>query len=234
MSSAPTTQISEEPLPEAAAAFVEAVQAGQPWFGALLRAIADWTLSEETRNGRHYRYLVAGEAFNMLLLAERLLEEVDGLVPADTRESLLFEGRAPEDIDATALRDTIGAVKHGAHLNYWYGVVVEQSLQQAVLDEVAKARQSLGATETTLEEETFQRLYDATEEKLHHEFRRVSTGRKGGERAPLEEHDAFTYWLFKRRVSRSDPARLASDTMKGLRKLERLDIPKWHWASVEF
>ena len=233
MSTAQTTSVSTEALPDAAAAFVESVRSGAPWFESLLKAISDWTLSEETRNGRHYRYLISGEAFNMLLLAERLLEEVDRLAPTEEKERLLFAGRPPEEIDATALRDKIGAVKHGAHLNYWYGVVVEQSLQQAVLEEVAKARQSLGATEALLEDEAFLRLYDATEEELRHQFRRASTGRKGGVRAPLEEHDAFTYWLFKRRVARSDPARLASDTMKGLRKLERLDIPRWHWAAAQ-
>ena len=221
-----------EEAPEAAAAFERSVRAGEPWFESLLRGIGDWTLSEETRNGRRYRYLISGEAFNMLLLAERLLEEVDGLVPAEDKERLLFAGRAPEEIDTASLRERIGAVKHGAHLNYWYGVVVEQSLQQAVLEEVAKARQSLAATEESLEDEAFRRLYDATEEALRHEFRRASTGRKGGARSPLDEHDAFTYWLFKRRVARSDPARLASDTMKGLRKLEGLDIPRWHWAAL--
>ena len=233
MSSLSATRVSAEPLPRAAATFVGAVRSGQPWFGSLLHGIADWTLSEETRNGRHYRYLISGEAFNMLLLAERLLEEVDGLVPTGEHEMLLFEGRAPEEIDAASLRETIGAVKHGAHLNYWYGVVVEQSLQQAVLEEVAKARQSLGSRENDLEEETFRRLYDETEEKLLHEFRQITTGKKSRARSGLSEHETFTYWLFKRRVARSDPARLASDTMKGLRKLERLDIPKWHWASVE-
>ncbi len=220
-------------VPDAAATFVASVRTGEPWFESLLKGISDWTLSEETRNGRHYRYLISGEAFNMLLLAERLLDEVDGLVPADEKEQLLFSGRPPEEMDATVLRDRIGAVKHGAHLNYWYGVVVEQSLQQAVLEEVAKARQSLAATEESLEDEAFRRLYDSTEEELRHMFRRASTGRKGGARAPLGEHDAFTYWLFKRRVARSDPARLASDTMKGLRKLERLAIPRWHWAGIE-
>jgi hypothetical protein len=38
----------------------------------------------------------------------------------------------------------------------------------------------------------------------------------------VAEEDAFTYWLFKRRVSRADPARVASDTRKGLRQLERI------------
>ena len=38
----------------------------------------------------------------------------------------------------------------------------------------------------------------------------------------LAEDNAFTYWLFKMRVGRSDAARTASDTRKGLRMLEEL------------
>jgi hypothetical protein len=233
MNAPSTTNVSADPLPESATSFVEAVRSGEPWFDALLQGIADWTLAEETRNGRHYSYLISGEAFNMLLLAERLLDEVAELVPQEDRETLLFQGRAPREIDAATLRETIGAVKHGAHLNYWYGVVVEQSLQQTVLDEVVKARQNLGSREEELEDETFRRLYNAPEEKLLKDFRKITNGGKSSAQSPLKEQDMFTYWLFKRRVARSDPARLASDTMKGLRKLERLNIPKWHWASVE-
>ena len=41
--------------------------------------------------------------------------------------------------------------------------------------------------------------------------------------APGTELKAFTYWLFKMRVYRSDPARVASDTRKALEWLhERL------------
>jgi len=38
----------------------------------------------------------------------------------------------------------------------------------------------------------------------------------------LGSEDAFTYWLFKLRMERSDPAKIASDTRKGLAKLERM------------
>ena len=40
--------------------------------------------------GRTYRYLVGGEAFDWLLLAERLCDEIEDLIPDDEREALLF------------------------------------------------------------------------------------------------------------------------------------------------
>ena len=47
-----------------------------------------------------------------------------------------------------------------------------------------------------------------------------SSRRKGAH--SLASDDAFTYWLFKLRMERSDPAKIASDTRKGLVKLERM------------
>ncbi|HJP28541.1 MAG TPA: hypothetical protein QF694_07000, partial [Dehalococcoidia bacterium] len=38
----------------------------------------------------------------------------------------------------------------------------------------------------------------------------------------LGSEDAFIYWLFKLRMERSDPAKIASDTRKGLAQLERM------------
>ncbi len=55
----------------------QAIIGGKHWYIALLEAIGLWTGSEETYNGRHYCYLIDGEAFDWLLLAERLCEAVD-------------------------------------------------------------------------------------------------------------------------------------------------------------
>jgi hypothetical protein len=38
----------------------------------------------------------------------------------------------------------------------------------------------------------------------------------------MSESKEFTYWLFKYRVARSDKARIASDTRKGLDQLARM------------
>jgi hypothetical protein len=54
----------------------QAIRAGEHWFEALLDAVARWRLPSEQLDGRTYTYLVGGEAFDWLLLAERLLDEV--------------------------------------------------------------------------------------------------------------------------------------------------------------
>ena len=76
----------------------QAISSGQHWYIALLKAIGLWKAAEETHNGRTYRYLIAGEAFDWLLLAERLCETVDGLLPDDEKTSLLFYGKSPLDL----------------------------------------------------------------------------------------------------------------------------------------
>ena len=51
------------------ARFREDVRSGMHWFEALLDAIGRWRAPGETRSGRRYDYLIAGEAFDWLLLA---------------------------------------------------------------------------------------------------------------------------------------------------------------------
>lgn len=217
---------------EVVAGFVRSVASGQDWFLALLHAIADWTAAEEVRDSRRYRYLIGGEAFDWLLLAERLLGEAATLVPEDQRMVLLFEGQIPAGVSLSRFRDLIGPPKHRAHLNFIYGVVVEEAIQQSVLEETAKAHQNMATREGRLEEEAWQHLYGAGLPDLLLEFR--SAGNlPHGEATSLEEQHEFTYWLFKRRLTKSDPARLASDTRKGLLLLHRLNSGALQWVRSE-
>ncbi|MNC93336.1 hypothetical protein D3C83_99420 [compost metagenome] len=53
--------------------FRSALATGEPWFEALMQTIGLWERPEEQVDGRQYRYLIGGEAFDWLLLAERLI-----------------------------------------------------------------------------------------------------------------------------------------------------------------
>src|SRR5690348_15284062 len=111
---------------------------GEPWYPALLRAVGRWRLPAERVGERQYRYLVGGEAFDWLLLAERLTDTAGDLIPADERDALLFFNRSPERQDTDEFRALVGPVKYRAHLNYLYGVVVEEALQLSVELDVHK------------------------------------------------------------------------------------------------
>jgi hypothetical protein len=211
-----------EQVPEAVTHLREAIALGIPWHVALLQAMGLWTLPQEVHKGRTYQYLVQGEAFDWLLLAERLCAEVDGLIPASEKEQLLFHGKLPEDVEPTAFQDRLGFTKYRAFLNYWYGVVVEEALQLAVEEEVRKTHLARCYSDSEeLVEEAFTHLYSATRTTLLAEYRQR-------EKIPPRRHlslsdlKGFTYWLFQRRLHLWDPARVASDTQKGVRRLSQL------------
>lgn len=212
--------------PEAVIYLKSAVRSGTPWPQALLEAIGLWTLPQEVYQGRTYKYLLHREAFDWLLLAERLCEEIYDMAPAEELERLLFDGTLPDSVSQEEFRNLLGGTKYRAYLNYWYGVVMEEALQLAVEEEIRKRHFARCYLDNVyLEDEAFVHLYQDTYRNLLTEFRRQQVMPTDGDMT-LTEHKEFTYWLFKRRISLWDPARVASDTRKGLQKLEQLERSK--------
>ena len=107
----------------------QAVAGGQHWFEAVLDAVKLWRQPSEVIGDRTFHYLILGEAFDWLLLAERLLDEMPDLVPWRDADALIFENRWPLELDHAEFAARVGQVKHSAHLNYMYGVLVEEALQ---------------------------------------------------------------------------------------------------------
>ncbi len=199
-----------------------ALHDGKGWPTALLEAIGRWPLAQEEVDGMHYRYLLLGEAFDWLMLAGRLLAEVDGLISTEEKEDLLFQGRLPQAVPESEFSSHIGPEKYRAHLNYFYGVVVEESLILAVEEEIRKERRSQGLPDSEdIVEVAHQRIYGGTREALMRAFR-PELGRPDSSSIFLTELKEFTYWLFNRRVNSADSARVASDTRKGLECLVRM------------
>ncbi len=192
------------------------------WFLALMEAIAGWRLPEEQVGERTFRYLVGGEAFDWLLLAERLCLEIADLVPQDELEALLFHGHLPLEMGEEEFRRLMGPAKYRAHLNFYYGVLVEEALQLAVEDEVVKERLTCIWQNGHIDDEVCQRIYGATRRELWDCFCQ-QRGLPSAEWLDVQGLREFTYWLFKERLRRCDPARVASDTRKGLAKLAALE-----------
>jgi len=198
----------------------QAIISGQHWYIALLEAIGLWTTTEETHNGRRYRYLIDNEAFDWLLLAERLCQAVDGLLPDDEQTDLLFHGKPPLKLTNNKFKGLIGSTKYHQYLNYFYGIIVEEALILAVREQVRKERWTLGLnTETDYDDEVYRRIYGATKAVLLKCFRREK-GSRQLKSISLTELKEFTYWLFKYRLKQCDKARVASDTKKALAQLD--------------
>jgi hypothetical protein len=198
----------------------EAMAAGRHWYLALLEAMGRWASTEETVQDGTYRYLIGGEAFDWLRLAERLCQTVEDL-PEDERDALLFYGRPPLKLSAGEVKGLIGQSKYAQYLNYFYGITVEEALLLAVQEEIEKEKRVLGYRghrDTT--DEAHQRVYNVARADMLQQFRQEK-GYAQTEAITLTEMKEFTYWLFKYRLKHAEKARIASDTKKALDFLKR-------------
>ncbi len=198
---------------------------GRNWYVALLEAVRVWSSAGEDYAGRHYQYLVDNEAFDWLVLTERLCEELDGLIPEKERTNLLFHGIPPIELSKDGFRNLIGASRYRAHLNYFYGILVERFLLLSVTEEIRKKKRVLGLTDDEgVVDEAYQCVYGDTQAVLLKQFRKERHYRQLRS-IRLSELNEFTYWLFRYRVKMRDKSRVASDTKKALMKLhETLEL----------
>ncbi|MBN2240301.1 MAG: hypothetical protein JW712_11050 [Dehalococcoidales bacterium] len=189
---------------------------GLHWYIALLRAIGRWELAEETIDDRVYIYLIAGEALDSLVLAERLCETITELIPKEEKNKFLFHNIAPIEISYDDFKTCLGDKKYHQHLNFYYGVTVEEALMYAVEEEIRKERWSSGLyKDKDNTNEVFRRIYGYSRTVMLTRFRKEKEYSLL-KSIKLNELKEFTYWLFKYRLKQSDKARVASDTKKGL------------------
>lgn len=194
------------------------------WIDGLLKAICEWTVSFESLDGFEYQYLILGEGLDWLRLADRLISEVADMIPEDELGDLLFYGRLPERFDKQLFKEFIGPIKYGFYLNYWYGVIVEEAIQNAIERDIRKRHLALCYQDhEDLFESVFGSLYGESRETLMNNFW-AELGKDPEENITTTRSKEFTYWLHKIRVNRWDPARVASDTKRGILELEYYGI----------
>jgi hypothetical protein len=197
------------------------INQGNDWVSSLLASMALWTLPEENYKNRYYRYILGGEAFDWLVLAERLIAEVSDLIPEEEKIRLLFNGDLGENVSQEGFKDLLGPNKYSAYLNYWYGIVVEEALLHCVEQEEIKKSISVGFKSTSkASHRAFLRLYGFDHGDLLKKFKqdKMYPNKK---QITLTESKEFTYWLFKYRVAHSDGSRVASDTRKAMVYMEK-------------
>jgi len=204
----------------------ESISSGQEWYGAMLHAVREWPLTEEELDGERYVYLLDGEALDLIRLVERLCGEVADLVPEDDVVRLIANDRPPIDHAYVDLKALIGPDKYRAYLTFIYGVLVEEMVVHAVVEDLRKRRRTAGLTRYDAElDDAYKYVYGSTRSELLNLFR----GDKGLPRrnhVTLTEMKEFTYWLFKMRLKNSDKSRVASDTKRALTVLHRYTAAK--------
>lgn len=199
----------------------ESVANGKHWYLALLESIKLWKSAEETYRRRRYCYLIDGEAFDWLLLAERLSQEISDLIPEKERINLLFFDRPPIELTKEEFKRLIGAAKYRAYLNYLYGVLVEEALISAVVEEIRKEHRAAGWDKyDNVLDKAYKRVYGENQQLLFDSFRKEKKYSKQ-KTISLGMLKEFTYWLFKYRIKHCEKSRVASDTKKALMHMQR-------------
>lgn len=204
----------------------QCISSGQEWYGAMLHAVRDWPLTEEELDGERYVYLLDGEALDLIRLVERLCIEVADLVPEDDVVRLIANDRPPSDHAYVDLKSLIGPDKYRAYLTFIYGVLVEEMVVHAVVEDLRKRRRTAGLTRYDAElDDAYKYVYGSTRSELVDLFRR-DKGLPRRSHITLTEMKEFTYWLFKMRLKNSDKSRVASDTKRALTVLHRYTAAK--------
>ena len=195
----------------------------------MLRTIGEWPIASEEVSNETLRYLIGGEALDWRLLARRVIEGVSNPPPKEEWQSWLDIADLFGGFEEPEFMRLLGVDKSRAALSFFYGVTVEQALIATAREEITKRRVASGREASDDRcDEAYTRLYGDFPDRLWQDFCRENPAAiseaaqaKRGEKT-LGDDDAFTYWLFKRRMERADPARVASDTRKGLGQLEKM------------
>ena len=214
---------------ELAPAVTDSDSEGEAWKISVLETIAKWPLANEQVAGERFDYLIGGEAFDWRLLAQRLLSDCGMTIGEEVWRDWLSDPVLFAGFEEAEFMRAVGVDKFRSHLSYFYGVTVEQSLVTAVEEEITHRRVGAGRqlNDQALEQ-AYEILYGNSRDQLWEVFKleiglvAVRKGWRHRDEHSLGSEDAFTYWLFKLRMERSDPAKIASDTRKGLAKLERM------------
>lgn len=199
----------------------ERIASGEEWYGAMLHAVREWPLTEEMVDGEQYVYLIDGEALDLMRLLERLCIAVSGLVPEDEVVALIGNDRPPAERANADLKSLLGPDKYRAYLTFIYGVLVEEMVVHAVVQDLRKRRRTSGLTFYDAElDDAYVYVYGDTRGELLNLYRR-DKGLPRRNRVTLTVLKGFTYWLFKMRLRNSDKSRVASDTKRALTVLHR-------------
>ncbi len=204
------------------------------WQSAFIETVAAWPVANETLYGETYHYFIGGEAFNWKRLAERITIELaeDDESPIESSEifnwlatSGVFGGLGEEKF-----RRIIGVDGWRAHLNYFYGVHIEQCLIAAIQARNHKRRYSAGLPPSDeSSDRAYLGLYEDNEQTLWDQFLTENSERLSNliDESPEETRtialdEEFTYWLFKRRIEYTLAPQVASETQRGLEMMHQI------------
>lgn len=205
------------------------------WQPTFLRIVAAWPKQNERIGDEIFHYFIGGEAFNWKRLAERIATQLAKDNVSQIRSADLFEwlgttgvfGGIPEQ----QFQRILGVDAWRAHLNYFYGVHIEQCLIAAVQSRIQKRRYTNGMPPSDdASDQAYLGLYEETEQTLWEQFIGENSIRLADliaestdETRTIALEEEFTYWLFKRRIEYTNAPQVAAETQRGLEMLNRIN-----------
>lgn len=205
------------------------------WQQNLLTTVAAWPKENERAYDETFHYFIGGEAFNWKRLAERIATQLNAEGQSSIPSEDIFDwlgdtgvfGRLGEE----QFRRILGVDGWRAHLNYFYGVHIEQCLIAAIQSRIQKRRYGNGLPPSDdSSDRAYLGLYEETEETLWDQFidensLRISDliAESSEETRTIALDEEFTYWLFKRRIENTNAAQVADETRRALEMLSRIN-----------
>ena len=200
----------------------ELLRSDGDWRARVLQAVGGWPLTRLPGGDDSAYQLIGGDAMDWRQVALMVVRG-GGASPQQERRvrSWLTSTDTHGGFSADEFKRYLGEERHAAHLNYFYGVTVERLALRAERDHLLKDAVSSGlaARPRAAQEAAYANLYGAGGAHLKRQFL-SSAGAQSRSWGRVRATAEFTYWLFKLRVGRTEPAKLASDTKRALDLLE--------------
>ena len=173
-------------------------------------------------------YLIQNEALNWKIVAVKLILESknDNFM---TYLPSLLNPIIYSDEDKNTIKNKMGSSFFSAHLNYFYGIIVEQSIREIKKNDFQKEFNYPSYNlKHNINDRVFENLYGKNVNLLWDEFcknarlnsRRYYTPTK----MYCSDYENFTYWLSKKRLKLTTPELNASLISRGLKYLDDLGI----------
>ena len=204
------------------------------WQTAFIETVAAWPIENERIYGENFHYFIGGEAFNWKRLAERIATQITEEERSPNLNGELIDWISTSGVfgglDEQEFRRILGVDGWRAHLNYFYGVQIEQCLIVAVQTRIQKRRYSGGLPPSDdASDRAYLGLYEDTEQTLYDHFLAETADRLSDliaespdDTRTIALEEEFTYWLFKRRIEYTLAPQIAAETKRGLEMMHRI------------
>jgi len=169
---------------------------------------------------------ISGEAFNLKLSLKLYYSEFKNL---DEIDDYLFIPYDFNQKERDIIKRLMGAKLYSAHLNYFYGIVVENAIREILRLEIEKKRSYHNYdNDSEINDKVFDLIYGKKNKDLWAEFCTYERLGSKSYYVPNKiyslEYDSFTYWLSKKRIKSCAPELNASLISRGLNYLKRIGI----------